>query len=85
MNINDFTKPKDHPYGMLDGYTNAYQKESVLAIILKKCIDVGDFVAIETSHSHPTMVNDGLLEKTTDRKYKLTKKAIGLLYSQYAS
>jgi len=84
MNINDFEKPKKHPFGMLEGYNHAYEKESVLTVILRKCIEINNFTAIKTVHNHPTMVSDGLLEKIADRKYKLTKKSIGLLYSQYA-
>lgn len=84
MNINDFEKPSNHPYGMLRGYENANEKEAMLAWMLIKCIEAGDFCMIETKHDHPTMVEDGLLEKVADKNYRLTKKAIGLLYSQYA-
>lgn len=85
MRISDFVKPTEHPFNMLRGYENAYQKESVLAFVLSKCIDAHDFAAVETKHEHPTMVEDGLLERVGERKYKLTKKSIGLLYSHYAS
>lgn len=84
MQISDFTEPKSHPFGMLSGYEHASEKESVLAFMLSKCVEAGDFVAVTTTHSHPTMVSDGLLEEAGDHQYKLTKKAIGLLYSQYA-
>lgn len=83
MKTTDFEYPEQHPYGMLYGYQNASQKESVLAIILRQCIEAGEFVAVETTHSHPAMVEDGLLEEVADRKYKLTTRAIGLLYSVY--
>lgn len=83
MDINQFEKPSANPWGMLENYTNASQKESVLVFILTKCIEAGEFVPIETKHSHPTMVKDGLLEEVDERRYKLTKKAIGLLYGYY--
>ena len=84
MNITDFEEPKAHPFDLLHGYNNAYEKEGMLAFLLSKCIQAGKFKAVETIHSHPTMVDDGLLEQVGERKYKLTKKAIGLLYSRYA-
>ena len=84
MQISDFIEPKSHPFGMLSGYSHASEKESVLAFILSECVKAGDFVAVQTVHDHPTMVTDGLLEEAGERQYKLTKKAIGLLYSQYA-
>lgn len=83
MNIADFNTPTQHPYGILRGYGRAHEKEMVLAIILKKCIEAGGFVAVETVHNHPAMVRDGLLEQVADRRYKLTPKAKGLLYSEY--
>ncbi len=83
MQVTDFVMPDKHPFGMLQGYQHAAEKESVLAIILRECVQAGDFIPIKTVHEHPTMVSDGLLEEV-DGKYKLTKKAIGLLYSQYA-
>lgn len=83
MNIKDFNAPTAHPFDLLPGYKNAYEKESVLQYILSRCIEAGEFIAVETIHDHHTMVTDGLLEEIGDREYKLTTKAIGLLYSQY--
>lgn len=84
MNTNDFKKPDAHPYGLLSGYTNASEKENVLAWMLVDCIEKGSLETVHDSkHSHPTMVEDGLLEEVSERKYKLTKKSIGLLYSVY--
>lgn len=85
MQISDFVMPTEHPMGMLSAYSEAYQKEGVLAFILGKCIESGGFVPVKTKYEHPAMVADGLLERTGDFEYKLTKKAIGLLYSHYAS
>jgi hypothetical protein len=84
MQVSDFNSPTFHPFGMLGGIVNhASEKESVLAFMLVKCIQNGNFDAVETTHEHPSMVEDGLLEKVGDRLYKLTKKSIGLLYTQY--
>jgi len=83
VNISEFRRPESVPIGLLEGYRHAFEKETVLAIILGKCIEAGGFVAVETKHDHPKMVEDGLLEKVGDREYKLTKKAIGLLYGEY--
>jgi hypothetical protein len=83
MDIKLFDTPSKHPYGMLEGYKNASEKESVLAVILTKCIEAGVFVAVETVHSHPSMVEDGLLKEVGECKYTLTTKAMGLLFSVY--
>ena len=85
MNINDFNCPTKHPYNMCSGYANAYEKESLLVYILMQCIGAGSITAvIETKYHHDTMVKDGLLEQIgEDRKYRLTPKSIGLLYSFY--
>jgi hypothetical protein len=84
MNCSDFTQPEDPPYGMLRGYSNQIEKEAILQMLLKHCLDEGDLSAsIELQYYHPTMVMDGLLEKTGKNTYKLTKKSIGLLYSVY--
>ena len=84
LTIDDFVKPEAHPYGLLEGYRQAFEKENVLAIALKKCIELNAINAtFETIHNHPTMVNDGLLTKVSDRRYCLTRKSIGLLFSRY--
>ncbi len=84
MRVELFNTPDRHPYGMLEGYKNAAEKESVLALILKKCIEVSSLTnPVITVHLHPAMVEDGLLEEAGDRQYKLTKKAIGLLWAYY--
>lgn len=82
MNINQFNKPTEHPYGMLSGYQNASEKEALLAFILAKCIDAGDFIPVKIKYNHNTMVEDGLLAEDSDG-YRLTKLSIGLLYSVY--
>lgn len=89
MDINkDFHKPDQHPFGMLEGYKQGYEKESVLYFIFKNCWLHDDLNhACATQYDHPTMVEDGLLEKLDtdyhDNVYRLTTKAIGLLYSVY--
>lgn len=84
MDIHDFNKPEEHPYSLLEGYTHAFEKERTLAIILRGCCDAGDLdAAIETTHRHPTMVTNGLLLEAGERRYRLARKAMGLLYSVY--
>lgn len=83
MNVDLFVRPTSHPFNMLEGYTNASEKESVLAWILRECIDAGDWVVVKTTHNHSTMVLDGLLERVTERQYRLTEKSKGLLYTQF--
>lgn len=84
MQISDFIEPKVHPYGMLQGYSHASEKETILMLLLRYCVAEGDLTAArELAHSHPTMVTDGLLEEVGEKCYKLTKKSLGLLYSVY--
>lgn len=84
LTIDNFTEPKDHPYGLLQGYSHASEKESILALLLTHCLVEKDLYASkEFVYEHPTMVEDGLLEQTGNRTYRLTKKSIGLLYSVY--
>jgi hypothetical protein len=89
LKTTDFNVPAEHPGDMLAGYEHAFEKKYVLVFILKKCIENGTFeMSIETKHSHPTMVTDGLLKKfavlgRSGNYYHLTKKSLGLLYSVY--
>lgn len=88
LTIADFNKPKEHPFNMLDGYKHACEKEQTLRWLLNKCIEASDLdAAIETKHNHPTMVSDGLLETVgaIPLRYKLTRKAKGLLYAWYGN
>jgi hypothetical protein len=79
----EFTKPDNHPFGMLQGFANASQKESLLAWMLSQCIEAGDWIDIPCKHDHSAMVAEGLLEQTGERIYRLTKKSKGLLYAHY--
>lgn len=83
LTINDFSKPTGHPFDLLNGYTRAYEKKSVLAWMLAQCVEAGSFGPVNTTHNHPEMVSDGLLLQTGDREYALTQKAKGLLYGYY--
>ena len=83
MNVTDFSTPDLHPWGMLEAFNNASQKESVLRFILTKCIEAGEWVSVPTKYEHPTMVSDGLLEQVQEKTYSLTIKSKGLLYSFY--
>lgn len=83
MQISDFNPPQEHPFGMLSGYRNASEKESVLAWVLKKNIEAGRFEPVDSEYDHPTMVADGLLSEHGERRYALTVKAQGLLFSVY--
>lgn len=84
MNTDNFESPNKHPYGMLDGYNHAYEKESLLAYMLVKCLQEQDLYAqIKLNYNHPDMVNEGLLTDCGDNFYQLTKKSISLLYAVY--
>lgn len=83
MNVSLFTAPTVHPFGLLRSYDNASEKESTLAYILIECIKAGAFVSVPTIHDHTDMVKDGLLIAEDGKRYRLTTKAIGLLYSVY--
>lgn len=84
MNINGFEVPTKHPCGMLEGFhlEHTYQSESLLAWMLNKCIEAGDFISVRTKFRHPGLVKAGLLEEDGDG-YKLTRKAKGLLWAWY--
>jgi len=84
MNIDNFETPNKHPYGMLDGYNHAYEKERNLVYMLIKCLQEQDIYAkIKFNCNHSDMVNEGLLTDCGDNVYQLTKKSVGLLYSVY--
>jgi hypothetical protein len=85
LEISDFVEPKQHPFGMLQGYTNASEKEDTLAWMLSKIIERGGegFGSVETNFDHSDMVDDGLLIHVRGKEYMLTPKAKGLLYSVY--
>lgn len=84
MDINSFNEPTEHPWQMLEGYKHATEKETVMHIVLKGCFEAGNLdEPVTTKHSHPTMVDDGLLERVGEKRYKLTRKGKGLLYTVY--
>ena len=84
MDINSFNEPIEHPWQMLEGYKHATEKETLMSLILSECIEAGDLdKVIMTEYSHPTMVDDGLLERVGEKRYKLTRKGKGLLYTVY--
>ncbi len=84
ISITAFNKPAAPPIEMLTGYRAGYEKETTLGQILITCIENQDLAcAVTTKYEHPTMVEDGLLEKVGDYQYRLTAKAIELLYSVY--
>ncbi len=87
MQISDFKKPEQHPFGMLEGRTvsaeNVFEKEKTLAIVLIKCVEQGSLEPVELVYDHPELVQEGFLEKISDRVYKLTEKSLKLLYKHY--
>jgi len=84
MDINSFNEPTEHPWQMLEGYKRAVEKETVMRIVLAGCFEAGSLdEAVTTRCSHPTMVDDGLLERIGEKQYKLTRKGKGLLYMVY--
>jgi len=86
LSATDFLIPHFHPFGMLEGIQyDLSQKEQLLALMLKNCIETGDLSAIYNSkYNHSTMVADDLLEEIGEKQYRLTKKSIGLLYGYYS-
>lgn len=89
MTTSDFIYPTFHSYGMLNNYkfnSNTSESEEILIILLKNCLDNNDLEYItETKHRHDELVKSNLLEEISNKKYKLTKKSLGLLYSYYHS
>jgi hypothetical protein len=84
MNITLFNKPERHPYGMLDVYNHAHEKESKLAWHLVRCVEAGEWLPIESQEwIYDAMAEDGLLIDHGEW-YSLTAKAKGLLYGYYA-
>lgn len=82
LTVDDFVPVTKHPFGMLEGYQNASEKESTLAFILSKVLEAGDLNAVvKTNSNHPDMVGCGLLIEVREGEYRLSKKAVGLLYS----
>ena len=84
MNTDSFEIPNKHPYGMLDGYDYAYEKESLLAYMLVKSLQEQNLYAkVKLNCNHSDMVKDGLLYDYGDNVYQLTKKSVGMLYGVY--
>ena len=84
MEISNFGNPTEHPWGMLEGTKDAYEKEATLAWFLMQCIQAGDIhAAIQTCLEHYGLVNHGLVNREGSCLYSLTKKAVGLLYAYY--
>ena len=84
IGIDDFSDPKEHPYGILEGVDNANEKEKVLVIMLKKNMAAKTlFGSVKTKYKHPTMVEDGLIEECDDGGYRLTPKSVVILHSRY--
>ena len=84
MDISDFSNPTEHPWGMLEGTKDAYEKEGNLAWFLMRCIQAGDiYVAIQTRLEHYDLVHLGLANREGPCLYTLTEKAVGLLYAYY--
>jgi len=85
MKPQDFNARKQHPFGMLAGLglSHTSECESMLAWLLTKCIERNSWDAVTTTHRHPNLVQAGLVEEVSEKQYKLTTKAKGLLYSHY--
>ena len=83
MTIRAFQKPTRDPFGMLTGYANAAIKEGVLRWFLEKSIQFGDFISIASREDYSELVKDGLLQEKVRGEYRLTAKAISLLYPFY--
>jgi hypothetical protein len=83
MTIRAFQMPTRDPFGMLSGYKDAAIKENVLRWFLGKCVQCGDFVSIACREDYSELVKDGLLQEKVRGEYRLTSKAISLLYPFY--
>ena len=81
LEINDFKNYTDYPMGLCKNFRDGSQKENMLAYMLSKTIEADNMEAVvETEHTHPTMVQDGLLEEVAPKQYKITLKAYALIY-----
>jgi len=84
LTVDDFGPITKHPFNMLEGYQNASEKENTLAFILSKALEIGSLNAVvKTNSNYPDMVGCGLLIEVREGEYRLSRKAIGLLYSVY--
>lgn len=84
LSIEDYEKPKSHPFSMLEGEENASEKESFMAWCLSQCIKAGNLDAeFKTVANEDGMVGIDMLEKLGDKTYRLTRKAKGLLFAHY--
>jgi hypothetical protein len=80
--IDLFTKPTEHPYGMLSNVRHAHEHEAVLATMLIRCVDAGEWIAMPITDAYGTLEQEELVQ-SEGRKYRLTEKAKGLLYAHY--
>lgn len=80
-----FEYPNMHPSGMLAGeyLSNTYECENLLAWFLSKAKEAKAFDFVTTMYEHPELVSARLLEQRGPNEYRLTKKALGLLYTVY--
>jgi hypothetical protein len=81
MQITDFNKPDRHPFGMMQGYKQAAEKEQILTWLLNQCVDAGEWVTI--GGECDALVADGFLTDHGDNIYCLTNKAKGYLYAYF--
>jgi len=80
MNILDFNHPTAHPFNTF----GRYEVERLMWWFLLQCIKAGDIDAVvSTSKNHDHLVSEGLLNKVGDKRYTLTVKSKGILYSAY--
>lgn len=83
MTIRAFRMPTSDPFGMLNGYENPAGKEKILRWFLERSVKVGEFVTVSSRSDYSALVRDGLLQEKVKGEYRLTSKAISLLYPFY--
>jgi hypothetical protein len=89
MDLDLFTKPTGHPWGMLDhlGLKHTWESENLLAAILFHCLEQGEWCPkrLQPGEILPPLERSGLLIDEGNNFWSLTDKAKDLLLKYYAA